>query len=151
MRKSVQTLVAVALSSAVLAGCGGGNDEYCSKIKDAKSEFGSLSGSPSAIDERSERGFDVMHDLAKIAPDEVSDDWKTLDDSITKLEDALDKAGLKLSDLAKFQQGQVPKDSSAAKLKTLLEEISKINTSQLDSASTAIKKNAKDECDVELG
>ncbi len=60
--------------------------------------------------------FDALHKLADEAPDEVQDDWKTIDDAITSLEDAMDEAGLSPDDLAGLQNGQLPKDVDMAAL-----------------------------------
>ena len=99
----------LALTATVLAACGssgGGSSSsggYCDELKADKTYFESLSGSNADISNL-DQVFEKVHTLAADAPDNVSDDWKTLDDAITTIETALSDAGLKPSDLAALQK-----------------------------------------------
>ena len=84
----------LALTATVLAACGssgGGSSSsggYCDELKADKAYFESLSGSNADVSNL-DQVFEKVHTLAADAPDNVSDDWKTLDDAITTIETAL--------------------------------------------------------------
>lgn len=73
-----------------------------------------------------------------------------LDDGITSVEKSLDDAGIKLEDLAKVQQGELPEGVDMAKLQGLAADFQKLSDEKFTKASDAIEKHAKDECDVDL-
>jgi len=149
--KMSRALVGVVLVGAALAGCGGGDDgagsAYCKDLKTAKATFSNVgSGGVAQL----EKAFSTFHDLADEAPSDVKDDWNKLDGAITKLEKALDDAGVKLSELAGLTSGQVPKGVDVNKLKSALTELNSLNSAGFRDASTAIEKHAKDVCKVDL-
>jgi hypothetical protein len=145
----------LALAGAVLAAvttltaCGSGSSSaYCSDLKSAKKEFDSLSSNDvGQLDE----AFATFHKLADEAPSEIESDWKVLDDGITSVEKSLDEAGIKVSDLEKIQQGELPEGADMAKLQGLAADFQKLGDEKFTKASDAIEKHAKDECDVDLG
>jgi predicted small lipoprotein YifL len=145
----------LALAGAVLAAvttltaCGsGGSSAYCSDLKSAKKEFDSLSSSDIG---QLDKAFATFHKLADEAPSDVESDWKVLDDGITSVEKSLDEAGIKLTDLEKIQQGELPEGADMAKLQGLAADFQKLGDEKFTKASDAIEKHAKDECDVDLG
>src|SRR5262245_43973552 len=143
------------LAASVLAGCGSnGSDasssgDYCSELKADKTYFASLSGSDADLSKLDEL-FQRMHTLADDAPDEVADDWKTLDDALTTIENALKEAGLKPSDLASLQNGQPPSGVDLSKLQALSGKLQALSSSDVSEAANRIAQNAKDNCDVDL-
>jgi hypothetical protein len=148
--RTLTTMASMALAAATLSGCGGGDDAYCKELKADKAYFESFSsGSPDF--EKLDDAFAKFHDLADKAPDEVADDWKVLDSGITTLEKALDDAGVKMSDLPKMQQGQVPEGADPAKLAELAPKLQELGDAKFEKAGDAIEKHAKDSCDVTLG
>ncbi|MGI9086114.1 MAG: hypothetical protein ACR2FE_12655 [Aeromicrobium sp.] len=149
--KTPLALASAALMAATLAGCGGGDDgpdsEYCKDLKAASTEFDSLSSSDvSKLDE----AFKTFHELADDAPAEVKDDWTTLDKGITDVEKALKDAGLKFSDFAELQKGNMPEGVDVEKLQGLAAEFQKLDSAEFDKSSKAIEKHAKDVCKVNL-
>ena len=91
-----------------------------------------------------------MHTLAADAPSSVSADWKTLDGAITTLETALKDAGIKASDLAAMQNGQVPKGVDIAKLQALAPKLQALSDSGVTKAANDIAADAKKNCGVDL-
>ncbi len=91
-----------------------------------------------------------MHSLADNAPDNISDDWKTLDDAITTIETALSDAGIKASDLAAMQKGQIPQGADLSKLQELAPKLQSLNSSEVSDAAKNIADDAKKNCDVDL-
>ncbi|HET7069672.1 MAG TPA: hypothetical protein VFI40_02515, partial [Nocardioides sp.] len=91
-----------------------------------------------------------VHTLADKAPDNVSADWKTLDNAITTLENALKAAGIKPSDLAAMQKGQVPKGVDLQKLQALAPKLQALSSSDVSAAADKIAADAKKSCGVDL-
>jgi hypothetical protein len=156
MRKNVVIgSVALTLTAGLLGACGGGNSSsgasgsYCSDLKADKSYFESFSGGQADLGKLDEV-FTRMHNLADEAPSNVSADWKTLDGAITSLQNALKAAGLKPSDLAKMQQGQMPSGADVQKLQTLESKLQAMNSGDVTKAGDRITADAKKSCGVDL-
>jgi hypothetical protein len=149
--------VALTLATTVLTACGGGGDsgssasggDYCSELKADKAYFESFNGDNPDLSKLDEV-FTRMHQLADDAPSDVADDWKTLDTAITTMETALKEAGLKPSDLASLQSGQLPQGVDPSKLQALLPKLQALSSADVSAAGDAITKNAKDQCGVDL-
>jgi hypothetical protein len=145
----------LALTATVLAACGssGGSSsssgDYCSELKADKAYFESLSGSNADLS-NIDQVFSKVHTLADDAPDNISDDWKTLDDAISTIENALKDAGIKPSDLAAIQKGQVPPGVDISKLQALAPKLQSLNGSDVTTAANNIAADAKKSCDVDL-
>ena len=150
----MRTQIAVAalmLSLGSLTACGSdANSAYCKDLKADKAYFDTLDGSQPDVAKLDE-AFSRMHTLADEAPDEVADDWKVLDGAITKITSALKDAGLSFADIAKMQQGQVPKNVDPQKLAALAPKLRAMSSAKVDKASKAIEKHAKTTCNVKLG
>jgi hypothetical protein len=147
--------VTLGLVASVLAACGsqgGGSSasgDYCSQLKADKTYFESLSSASPDLSQLDEV-FSRVHALAASSPSAVASDWKTLDDTLTKLQDALKQAGLKPSDLAAIQKGQMPQGVDLSKLQALAPKLQSLGSADVSGAATAIAKNAKDTCGVDL-
>jgi len=153
--KTLAGAAALTLAGTLLTACGGGggssaSGDYCGELKDDASYFKGLDSSDaSSID--FEQVFSRMHTLADDAPSEVADDWKTLDDALTTIEDALKEAGLKPSDLGKLGSGQLPPNVDPSKLQELLPKLQALSSGDVSDAAQRIATNAKDKCGVKLG
>ncbi len=144
----------LALAATLLAACGsdGGSSSsggYCDELKADKAYFESLSGSNADMSNL-DQVFTKVHTLADDAPDNVADDWKTLDDAITTIENALKDAGLKPSDLAKIQKGQIPPGADLSKLQSLAPKLQSLSGSDVSNAAKNISADAKKSCGVDL-
>lgn len=147
--------VALSVAATFLTACGsddsGGaaSGDYCSELKaDAKYFNGLDSSDPASAD--LDQIFTRMHTLAGEAPDDVADDWKKLDEAFTTIENALKDAGIKPSDLAGLQSGQVPPNVDPSKLSALLPKLQALSTGDVPAAAQRIATNAKDTCGVDL-
>ena len=147
----------LALTATVLAACGSSNSgssasggSYCDELKADKAYFESLSGSNGDVSNL-DTVFSKVHTLAADAPANVADDWKTLDGAVTTIESALKDAGIKPSDLAKMQKGQIPPGADLSKLKDLAPKLQSLNTSDVSDAAKNISDDAKKSCNVDLG
>lgn len=148
--------LALALAGSALAGCGsqgnsssGASGDYCSELKADKAYFSSLSGSNPDFS-KLDQMFQRMHTLAADAPSAVSSDWKTLDTAVTTIQNALKEAGVKPSDLAAMQKGQLPPGADLQKLQALGPKLQALSSSDVTKAAQAISKHAKDTCGVDL-
>jgi hypothetical protein len=149
--------VTLSLAATVLAGCGSSNSsgaasssgDYCSELKADKAYFQGLTGDGSDAGKLDEV-FQRIHQVAADAPDNISADWKTLDDAITTLENALKTAGIKPSDLASMQSGKLPPNVDPAKLQALLPKLQQLNSQDVSDAADRIAADAKKTCKVDL-
>lgn len=147
--------VALALTATVLTACGSGGSgsassgSYCDELKADKTYFEDLSGSNADVSQL-DTVFQKVHTLASDAPDNVSAEWKTLDSAITTIETALKDAGLKASDLAAMQNGQVPQGVDITKLQALAPKLEALSSSGVSDAADKIAADAKKTCGVDL-
>jgi len=148
--------VALTLTATTLAACGSGGGSsdssgvYCTELKADKAYFDSISGSGSTDISQLGDAFSRVHALAGDAPDNVADDWKTLDGAITTIETALADAGIKVSDLAALQSGKVPPGVDPAKLAALAPKLEALSNSDVSDAADRIAADAKTSCGVDL-
>jgi hypothetical protein len=146
--------IGLSLAATVLVGCGSDNSgsasgDYCGELKSDKAFFASLGGSDPDLS-RLDEVFQRMHTLADNAPGDVASDWKTLDAAVTTIEKALAEAGLKPSDLAAMQNGQMPAGADLQKLQALAPKLQSLNSSDVSEAAARIASNAKDTCGIDL-
>ena len=147
--------VALTVTASVLTACGSGGSGsgssggYCDELKADKTYFESLSGSNSDVSQL-DTVFQKVHTLAGKAPDNVSAEWKTLDSAITTIETALKDAGLKASDLAAMQKGQMPPGVDISKLQALAPKLEALSSSGVSDAADKIAADAKKSCGVDL-
>jgi hypothetical protein len=147
MRRLLAVTAVSMLALTSLTACGGGGDStdaYCSAIDDAKAKFNDLNNiDPSQIGEVAT----TFGDIAAKAPDSVKDQWASLDDAFTQLTDALGDLGIDPSDLT---------DPSALagidpqKLQDLQSLSSKLNSSDLSTATDDITAEVKSDCNIDL-
>lgn len=148
MRKTLTALAPLALVAGLLTGCGGSEDSaYCEDLEANQAQFEAMAGGDIA---ELEDAFAAMRKLADEAPDEVADEWRTVDEGITAMTDALDEAGVSLDDLAAIQAGDIPEDVDMAAVQELGPKLEEFGGEAMTEASQAIDKHAEDECGVTL-
>lgn len=129
-----------------LAGCGDTTDDYCSALEDHNKDIATMVGSdsPGAL----LNGLPMLRDLAKLAPEDLTDEWQTFIDALQGLDDAIEKAGVKPGD---FVDGKPPKGTGVREQKAIADAASQIGTDDVIGASTGIEQQARDVCKVNLG
>ena len=144
MRRRVALAVAAALLSGA-TGCSETADDrreaYCDQVKKDSTTLskGVAEGGPRAF-------LDVLptlQGLAKKAPSDLKDEWQTLLNALTGLQDALDATGLEPGDI---QDGTLPKDLSRADRTRVRDAASVLTTPEVVAATRGIEQHALDIC-----
>lgn len=137
-------------ASLTLTGCGGGGDTeaYCDTLSSTKGDIEGLeAGDPGAF----ETAFDAFDELEEQAPEEVADDWATMQEGVEKIEQAFEDAGLELDELDEVMAGEVPEGVDMAKLQEMGTTLEELDSQEFNDASDAIEEHAQEECDITLG
>ncbi|HYJ66556.1 MAG TPA: hypothetical protein VEX15_02720 [Nocardioidaceae bacterium] len=120
--------------------------DYCSLLEDNAEKFAGLTSGD--IDpETAEEAVSVVHEIREAAPDEVADEWASIDDPLQDFQQALDDAGVTWEDI---QQAQGPDDvpeSVATAAEQLFSEFSQLDMSAINQT---IDDHAQDECGIDL-
>ena len=145
MRPTI-ALAALTLALGTLTACGSSDSassDYCKELKADKAYFANFGGSSPDVSKLDD-AFKRMHSLADKAPDAVKDDWQVLDHALTSITDALKAAGISFADIAKMQQGQIPKGADPQKIAALAPKLQAMSSAKVEKASKDIEKHAKD-------
>ncbi|EFQ83869.1 hypothetical protein HMPREF0063_10585 [Aeromicrobium marinum DSM 15272] len=143
MKKSLSLAATVLVGVTTLSACGGGSGDYCGDLESLQDDFASASELTS---ETAEEVFAAFGQLAESAPDEVADDWETVDSNLEGFQSALEDAGLDLANLEDIDPTTLDEDATAA----IQEAYANLANEDSQAAFTAIEEHALDECDVDL-
>ena len=157
---TITAALGLTLAATVITACGskdeGPNDgssaassAYCRELKTDKAYFQSLAGIQDPDLGTIQETFRRVHSLAAAAPADVSDEWQSLDHTVTGIEDVLDESGLSPSDFAALQKGEIPEDVDVDKLAALAPKMQSFG-SAMDEAAGRIAENAKATCGIDL-
>ncbi len=150
---------ALAFTATVLVACGSSDSSssasassgsYCDELKADKTYFESLNGSNGDLS-NFDQVFAKVHTLAADAPDNVADDWKTLDGAVTTIESppsrkpASSPATWRGSRRARYPQG-----ADLSKLQQLLPKLQSLNSTDVSDAAKNISDDAKKSCGIDL-
>ena len=88
----MRPLLAVLLATALLAGCGVGDDDYCAAVQEHQADLTEVaaSGDAGAIF----GALPAYRDLQAAAPADLSDEWTQVVGRLTALQAALEDAGV---------------------------------------------------------
>lgn len=158
MRRSAAIVAGLVLGAGLLSGCGGDDDaakvggNYCDTMKSVAQTVKSFTGGGGTPDvSKFEDFIAAAQDLQEQAPADLADSWKVLNDAMGTLTAALEDAGITLEQLvAAVATGQMPEGVDQAKVTALVPKLQELSGPELDAATDAIDKHAKDECDVDL-
>lgn len=157
MRPAAVLGATLALSTSLLAACGGGGtsatDAYCKDLRAAKADFASLDSSTPDFD-KLDGVIATFHKITKDAPAAVSDEWKTLDGGLSTLQKDLADAGLSLKDIGPISRGELPDGMTQDQLSALAPKLqatfSKLEDEKFQKASDKIEKHARSACHLDL-
>lgn len=140
----------VLAASLALTGCSGGGDTeaYCDTLADAKEDIDALeAGDPGAFS----TAFEAFDTLADEAPEEIADEWATMQEGVQRIEDAFADAGLEVDDLSEVMTGSIPEGVDQEALSELGTTLEELDSEEFNDASEAISDHAQAECDITLG
>lgn len=148
MKKIAFTSIALTASLA-LSACGGSSvEDYCDELEDVNEQVSEFQdGDFSSIEEVSA----VFSDLGDKAPSEVEDDWATMEEAITLLEEGLDEVGLTMDDLEALSEGDIPENFDMTKMQEFGEKMEELDDPRFDEAGDNIAEHAEAECGIDLG
>lgn len=129
------------------AGCGkDAQDRYCDALKADQSRLADVINS--TRDDALVQGLPLLRSLAAEAPDDLTDEWQTLVNAVAGLKQALDKAGLTATQLAK---GEGLDTLDAAQKADLTGAASRLASQEVLDAASGIEQQGRDVCKVNLG
>ena len=147
--RSSALLAAAVLSLPLgLGACGFGDVEaYCAELADSREQF-------EAIDSGGEVSFgeliDVFDQLGDAAPDEVSEQWATLNEGTDELQDRLDEADIDVDELDRMISGDIDEDVDLEKLEEVGAALEGFGGQEYEEAADEIAEHAEAECDITL-
>ena len=136
------TLVTLAVSGSVLAGCGG-DSPYCAAVKEHQVTLGSFG--KAATDAAFAKEARAVREIAATKPEKVAKDWSAIDRAMRGVQAAQKKTDLTFAELAD------PEKRAAADTDDV-ETIDKAYAAFNDTAKqrTAVVKDVKTTCDITL-
>ena len=157
--KRTAVVAAALLMGATLSACGddggsGGSSSsgssYCDQLKDAKDSVDDVDFT-ALTDATYDDLVSQFNDLEDAAPDDIADDWATLNGALVQFKGILEEAGISLDDLQAMQTGGVPDDIDLEALQQLGTKMEELTANgDFETASDAITQHAKDECGIDL-
>lgn len=160
VKKTLTSLALTTLAVGVLAGCGAGSEsadaegggsqteDYCVELEQQQDTISGFEAQPSG--EQIEQAFTAFEDLAATAPAEVEEQWTVVSDAFGEVRQAIQDAGIDLSDFAGLQSGEVPEDVDPAALAELGQTVQGLDSEELTAAFEAIETHADSECGIDL-
>ena len=137
--------VLVLLLALAAGGCADRKERYCNAVQDHQQELSELLGGDGA--DALLRALPIFRDLADDAPDDLRDEWKTVIDALTALEQALEDAGV---DPATYDRSQPPEGLSQAEQDAIDVAARGLTTEQVAAAFSGVDQQAKDVCGTPL-
>ncbi|MBM7506357.1 hypothetical protein JOE61_000171 [Nocardioides salarius] len=148
-RSSAFLAAAVLSLPLALGACSSGDDveAYCAELADSVDELGALgSGGDVSFGEVA----DAFDQLGDAAPDEVAEQWETLNEGLAEVEDRLDEAGLSMDELDTMMSGEGDPEADLEKLEAMGSALEGLEGEELDAAGEEIEEHALAECDITL-
>ena len=141
----MRPLLAVLLAAALLAGCGGSDDDYCTAVKEHQTDLSEIaaSGDTGAI-------FDALpayRELQAAAPADLSDEWTQVIGRLTTLQTALEDAGVEPSSYDPKKPPADLTDEQRAAIEGAARDLGEPATVR---AMTGIEQQALDVCKTPL-
>jgi hypothetical protein len=129
----------------LLAGCGGGEKDYCETVQARQAQLGTIAdvGSPTGVLE----ALPILQELEDQAPGDVHDDYQLLITRIEDLRRALDDAGV---DPASYDPEHPPAGLSDAERGRIRDAAAHLAASDTVGALGAIQQEVLDVCHTPL-
>jgi len=140
-------VVALVLAVTPWATSCGSDDDYSAYCDAVKAHRDGLTETLAEGDAGLLAAIPTFEDLRDQAPADIRDDWTTVVDALTGLQEALDDAGVKASD---YKQGVAPKGVTAAQRKAIAAAATKVSSTTTQKASLSVQQQARDVCHTPL-
>lgn len=139
-------LASVVLVLLPLTGCGDPIKSYCSDLQGHRKELAAMTetASPTGLINH----LQMLQDLAKHAPSDLTDEWQTLINAVVDLKKAVADSGHKPSD---FDDDTMPGDISETKKKAIRDAATRLGSDDVVRAGQGIEQQARDVCKVNIG
>jgi len=140
MRRAAAAVVVMA----ALSGCGGSSssaDDYCAAITSHRADLSKILGDGGAaalLD-----ALPIFRDLQAKAPSDIEDDWTTVTDRLTALQDALKAAGVDPSD---YDAAHPPAALSPAQRQAITAAATALGSTATVTALDDVQQQARDVC-----
>jgi hypothetical protein len=121
-------------------------DDYCSLLEENAEKFGSLTEGevqPETIEE----AVSVVHDIRDAAPEEVADEWASIDDPLQAFQQVLDDEGITWEDV---NAAQSPDDVPEAVAQAAEEMFNAFEELDMSAINQTIEDHAEEECGIDL-
>ncbi len=147
--RSCPLLAAAVLSLPLALGaCGSGDVEaYCAELAGSRDQF-------VATDSGGEVSFgdliDVFERVGDTAPDEVAEQWATLNEATDELQDRLDEADIDVEELDRLVSGDIDEDVDPEKLEEVGAALEGFGGQEYEAAADEIAEHAEAECEIAL-
>lgn len=148
MRRAGLGVVALGLALSVLSGCGGSAvDGYCEALEGHRKAFAEMTAT-GAPDDALVKQLPMLEQLAGQAPDDLTDEWRTLVEAVKGLDTALDAAGIKAG---KYRAGKPPAGLDPAHVEAVTAAAQQLGSAEVSAAASGITQQARDVCKINLG
>jgi hypothetical protein len=87
--------------------------DYCTLLEDNSDIFSDLTTGDTSAEE-AEHIVDTIHELREAAPEEVVDEWATLDDPFQAFDQAIEDAGLTWQEVDEMSPEEIPEEVNQA-------------------------------------
>jgi hypothetical protein len=142
-------LTALALLGCGLTGCSHSTGAYCSSLRADKQQLERLSADAARPgSDALARSVDVLSRLRDEAPDDISEEWKTLVSALRDLVSAVRATGV---DYSAFGSGKRPPGVSVSAYRAVQQAADELSSTRVQQAGASIEQQAIDVCKVDLG
>jgi len=142
-------LAALALLVGGLTGCSHSTGAYCSSLRADKQQLKRLSADAARPgSDALARSVHVLAGLRDEAPDDISDEWRTLVSALQDLVSAVNATGV---DYAAFDSGKRPPGVSVSAYRAVQQAADELSSTRVQQAGASIEQQAIDVCKVDLG
>ena len=139
------SLCLAGLLAVVLTGCASQQEQYCETVRENQRALGEAVAQPGAqglVD-----ALPVYRTLAKDAPDDIADDWRTLIDAVARFDRVVQRTGV---DPATYDQKSPPEGLSADERDELEQAGLGLADPEVRRAQAGVEQQALDVCKTPL-
>jgi hypothetical protein len=141
----IRAAAALLAAALLVTGCADQKEKYCDAVEDHQQELGEIlgGGSPDAL----LTALPIFRDLAEDAPEDLRDEWKTVIDAVSGLQEALEDAGV---DPATYDRDHPPEGLSQADQDAIDAAARQLSSEETVTALSGVDQQAKDVCGTPL-